>query len=269
MCMAQHSFGLGSTPGTGRGNAKSDKFLIMSFYPKLLKNKSLTPFFCAATLCAALAGCSTAPDPTTTQNAADNSAAPSTPAATGTLPFKSKSDNLSENLKKHYVDFSFDSPDTWELTEAGQAKDAVNFVKIERNLPDRSKGDFSQESFAVGYFTPSGDAAKNAAQFPQIAAQLSAQLQKGFPDYKKISEGKTKIGDLEGYEFRFQSQFKKTARTPMTVWGRVVLLPKPSSKKGVTLTMLASNLAPEIKSAADVGEKGQLPNILKSFKFEK
>ena len=55
----------------------------------------------------------------------------------------------------------------------------------------------------------------------------------------------------------------------MTVWGRVVLLPKPSSKKGVTLTMLASNLAPEIKSAADVGEKGQLPNILKSFKFEK
>jgi hypothetical protein len=74
---------------------------------------------------------------------------------------------------------------------------------------------------------------------------------------------------LEGYEFRFQSHFQKTARGPMTVWGRVVLLPKPNSKKGVTLTMLASSLAPEIHSAKDVGEKGQLPNVLKSFKFEK
>lgn len=235
--------------------------------------KSLIPLFCAATLCAALAGCSTTPTPTAIQNAADNSAAANaatnTPASTETLPFKNKSENLSDNLKKHYVDFSFDAPGKWELTEAGQAEDAANFVKIERNLPDRSKGDFSQESFAVGYFTPSEDAAKNAANFPKIAAQLSAQLQKGLPDYKKVSEGKTKIGNLEGYEFRFQSHFEKTARAPLTVWGRVVLLPKPNSKKGVTLTMLASSLAPEIKSVADVGEKGQLPIILKSFKFDK
>lgn len=249
--------------------AESDKFPLMSFHLKSLKNKTLTPLFCAATLCVALAGCSTAPNPVTTQNATDNSAAPSTPAAAATLPYKSKPDNLSKNLKKHYVDFSFDSPDNWELTEAGQAEDATNFVKIERNLPDHSKGDFSQESFAVSYFSPSGDAAKNAANFPKIAQQLSDTLQKGFPEYKKISEGKTKINGLDGYEFRFQSHFEKTARTPVTVWGRVVLLPKPNSKKGVTLTMLASSLAPEIKSAADVGEKGELPIILKSFKFEK
>jgi hypothetical protein len=227
---------------------------------------------CATAFCAALAGCSTAPAPTatsnTTQNAASNSAT-STPASTETTTFKSDAEYLSDKLKKHYVDFSFDYPATWELTEAGQAKDATNFVKVERNLPDRSKGDFSLESFAVSYFSPSGDAAKNAAQFPQIATQLGAQLQKGFPEYKKISEGKIKIGDLEGYEFRFQSHFEKTARAPITVWGRVVLLPQPNSKKGVTLTMLASSLAPEIKDAADVGVKGELPVILKSFKFGK
>ena len=259
---ALHSvFGFGSTPSAGRERAESDKFPFMSF-PKNFFSR----FACAATLCAALAGCNTAPTPSATQNATDNSA---TPATAATLPFKNKADGLSDNLKKHYVDFSFDSPDNWELTEAGRAKDATNFVKIERNLTDRSKGDFSQESFAVGYYSPSGDKAKDAANFPKIAAQLSATLQKGFPDYKKVSEGKTKIGNLEGYEFRFQSHFEKTARTPVTVWGRVVLLPKPKSKKGVTLTMLASNLAPEIKSAADVGEKGQLSIILKSFKFEK
>lgn len=224
-------------------------------------------FVCAATLCAALAGCTTAPP---TQNAANSSAAenaaPSTPA---TITFKNDAENLSDTLKKHYAGFSFDYPDHWELIEAGQSKDATNFVKVERSLPDHSKGDFTLESFAVSYFSPAGDAKKDAASFPQLAQQLSAQLQKGFPDYKKVSEGKTKINGLDGYEFRFQSHFAKTARAPVTVWGRVVLLPDPNSKKGVTLTMLASSLAPEIKSAEDVGEKGQLPVIMKSFQFEK
>jgi hypothetical protein len=227
-------------------------------------------FACAATLCAALAGCTaTPPENGAANSSAAGNAAPSTPASAETTPFKNNVENLSESLKKHYVDFSFDYPDNWELTEAGHSKDAVNFVKVERNLPDHSKGDFTLESFAVSYFSPDENAAKNAANFPQLAQQLGAQLQKGFPDYKKISEGKTKINGLDGYEFRFQSHFEKTARAPVTVWGRVVLLPQPNSTKGVTLTMLASSLAPEIKSAQDVGEKGQLPVILKSFKFAK
>jgi len=50
-----------------------------------------------------------------------------------------------------------------------------------------------------------------------------------------------------------------------------MLLPNPQAgkKNGVTLVMLGSSLATEIKSASDVGVKGQLPVILKSFKMGK
>lgn len=234
---------------------------------------SFFKLFCAATVCAVLAGCSAAPPSdvanNATGNATDNTVSSTPGDNTQTVKYANSPQGLSGKLKENYVDFSFEYPTTWQLKETGQSADAQNFVKVERGLSDTSKGEFTAENFAVGYFSSTGDAAKDATLFPKLVQQLSSQFKEGFPDYKKLSEGKTKIGDLNGYEFRFQSKVENTPRGPVTLWGRAVLLPNPdNTQKGVALIMLASSLAPEIKSAADVGEKGQLPSILKSFKFE-
>jgi len=38
-------------------------------------------------------------------------------------------------------------------------------------------------------------------------------------------------------------------------------------QSGATLVMLASSLAPELSGVEDVGEKGQMPVVLESFRF--
>ena len=111
--------------------------------------------------------------------------------------------------------------------------------------------------------------AENRALFHTLAENLSAQFQKKFPGYRKVSEGETKAGVYDGYEFRFEGSSLNTAKGDLKLWGRVIFLPPQDGKNGVTLLMLATSLAPELKSVDDVGVKGELPMMLESFRFGK
>ena len=103
-----------------------------------------------------------------------------------------------------------------------------------------------------------------------LAENLSKQLSTGFPEYRKVSEGPTRVGAYDGYEFRFEGMSRDTAKGDVNIWGRVVFLPPPSGgNTGVTLLMLTTSLAPELKSIDDVGVKGELPMVLESFRFGK
>ena len=137
-----------------------------------------------------------------------------------------------------------------------------NFVRVERKLVDDDGGNFTQENFAVGWVSATGTAVDKKLM-PQLATQFNAQFASQFPNYKKVSEGETKIGPYEGYEFRFTAE-----KNNVEFWGRVAMLPPPAGqKKGVALVMIASDRAPELSGVGDVGEKGELPVILESFRF--
>ena len=227
--------------------------------------RSLSKVLCAGLLCATLAGCAV----TSTENQATGNAGSGSSASSKTVDYNNSKEQLNDTLKANYVDFSFKFPDDWEVKEVGTRPDARNFVKLEKSINEKPDGEFTQENFAVGYLKTTGDAKKDSALFPKIAGQLGDDLKKGFANYKKVSEGPTKIGNLNGYEFRFQSTEKTSKKEDVTLWGRVVLLPKPGAKQGVTLVMMASSHSPNVKSAADLGVKGQLPVILKTFSFDK
>ncbi len=100
---------------------------------------------------------------------------------------------------------------------------------------------------------------------------LSKTLGSNFPEYRKVSEGPTKVNSLDGYEFRFVSVSKGTEKGDIQIWGRVIFLPTgvAGEQAGATLIMLATSLAPELSGVEDVGVKGQMPVILESFRFEK
>ncbi|HEY9282550.1 MAG TPA: nuclear transport factor 2 family protein, partial [Pyrinomonadaceae bacterium] len=169
-------------------------------------------------------------------------------------------------LKDHYSDFSFQYPASWVLKEQpGQSRS--NFVKVERSLD----GSTTLENFAVGWYTSTGTAAGDAALFPQLARQLSTQFAAGFPGYRKVSEGPARVGSYDGYEFRFTSRLRNPQGQNIDLYGRAVMLPSGSTvqRNGVALIMLATSLAPEIKSVDDVGTKGELPVILESFRMGK
>ena len=180
--------------------------------------------------------------------------------------FENSNAKLDGKLAEHYLDFSFYYPNGWEADPRAGVAGATNFVKVERRLPP----DFTQENFAVGWYTSQGTYESDTPLFPRLVELLSANLSKGFPEYRKVSEGPTKINSMDAYEFRFMSLSKETSKGDIQVWGRVVFLPSgvAGQTTGATLIMLATSLAPELAGVEDVGDKGQMPVILDSFRFE-
>ncbi len=184
-----------------------------------------------------------------------------------TVKFTNSKENLDGKLAEHYIDFSFYYPKTWAVDPKAGVPGASNFAKVERMLPP----DFTQENFAVGWYTSKGTFAADEATFPQIVELLESNLANSFPGYRKVSEGPTKVNSLDGYEFRFVSFSKGTEKGDIQLWGRVIFLPTgvTGDQTGATLIMLATSLAPELSSVEDVGEKGEMPGILESFRFGK
>jgi len=202
--------------------------------------------------------------PTDVPKPADEAPPYSAPA--GAVQFVNSKDNLEGRLLERYVDFSFYYPKTWQQDPTAGVPGANNFAKVERRLPP----DFTQENFAVGWYSSSGSVETDRMLFPKLAENLSAQLSSSFPEYRKLSEGATRAGVYEGYEFRFEGMSRNTAKGDVKIWGRVIFMPPADGgKTGATLLMLATSLAPELQSSDDIGVKGELPMLLDSFRFGK
>jgi hypothetical protein len=188
-------------------------------------------------------------------------------APPGTVKFENSNEKLDGKLAEHYFDFSFYYPENWKRDPKSGVSGAVNFVSVDRSLPP----DFTQESFAVGWYTSTGTFVGDLSSYPQRAEEYSNSLAKRIPEYKKISEGPTKVNSMQGYEFRWEGLSKGTDRGDLKLWGRVIFLPTGTEgdTTGATLTMLTTSLAGELSSVADVGERGEMPVILDSFRFGK
>ena len=185
----------------------------------------------------------------------------------GTVQFVNSNGNLDGRLAEHYFDFSFYYPESWVRDPKSGVAGATNFVKVDKSLPP----DFTQENFAVGWYTSTGTFVGDLSSYPQRVKEFSDSLAKIIPDYEKVSEGPTKVNSMDGYEFRWQGLSKGTERGDLQLWGRVIFLPtgNEGDTAGATLSMLTTSLAPELSSVEDVGERGEAPVILESFRFGK
>ena len=182
----------------------------------------------------------------------------------GTTQFTSTKDGLEGSLADHYFEFSFYYPNSWERV---QRPSKQNFVQVERKLPP----DLTQENFVVGWYTSTGTFIGDLPSYPKRVEEFSAQLAKAFPEYRKVSEGPTKVNSMDGYEFRWEGLSKMPERGDVHLWGRVIFVPtgKEGDTTGATLSMFTTSLAPELSSIEDVGTKGEAPVILDSFRFGK
>jgi hypothetical protein len=163
---------------------------------------------------------------------------------------------FSGKLADNYVDFSFRYANSWKRDPKAGTAQSSNFVKVEKTTSDGT----TIENFAVGYFSG------QRALMEEAARELSDQFSRQFSEYSKFSEGKTQIGPYDGYEFRFTSKLGSGSAST-DLFGRIVLLPGDTGRQGATLLMLATPVSGEILGPNDVGEKGELPIILKSFRF--
>ena len=209
----------------------------------------------------------TAPSPASTVEAPSPTPEDTYQPPAGTVQFVNSEANLDGKLAEHYFDFSFYYPESWARDPESGVRGATNFVKVDKTLPP----DFTQENFAVGWYPSTGTFVGDLPGYPERVQSVSDAIARRIPEYKKVSEGPTKVNSMDAYEFRWQGLSKGTDRGDLQLWGRVIFLPtgKEGDSTGATLSMLTTSLAPDLSSVEDVGEKGEAPVILESFRFGK
>lgn len=190
---------------------------------------------------------------------------PKVEAPPDSVKFENAAATLDGKLAEHYVDFYFFYPQAWQKSAKAGVPGAANFVEVMRMLgPDQM-----QEDLTVSWYDSKGTVeADLAGKLPSLIKDANANLAQNLAEYEKVSQGKTTINGIEGYEFRFKGV---SYQGDSKIWGRIVYLPPgdEQSNKGVTLYMLTTSLAPELQSVDDVGVKGELPVILNSFTLGK
>ncbi len=159
----------------------------------------------------------------------------------------------SSPLAENYVDFEFQYPKSWTRKPDNES----NFVSVERG----ENGE-TWENFNVGYFKTAGSREGNDALASQLIAQIGSQFSEQFPGLHKLSEGPTTVGSYDAYGGLFETTVSGTK-----VYMRAILLPTPDAKKGVALILMGTSHSPDLKSAEDLGTKGDLPKVLASFRF--
>jgi len=187
-----------------------------------------------------------------------NEPPPFTPPA-GAVQFVNSNANLDGRLAEHYLDFSFYYPESWKKDPQAGVPGASSFVNVQRVLAANTP-----ERFAVGWYKSNGSFQADQSLFPKRVEDFETSYGKGYPAYRKVSEGPTKVNAYDAYELRFESE-----SNDVTTWGRVIFLPPISGTNGATLFMLATSEQPDVTGAEDVGVKGELPLVLESFRLGK
>jgi hypothetical protein len=168
-------------------------------------------------------------------------------------------ENLPSALQPNFVAFSFDYPKSFSL----QPQSDVNFVKIEKYAA-AGKGN-TAENFAVGYawFTPPD--AESEALYDKLLDDLGKQLAGSFHNYQELKRQPETIGGVKSRAALFQADFNDSAKT--MIWGKTIVVHPTGKKNGVTILILGTSLGRDVRSADDLGVKGDTADILRSFRF--
>lgn len=179
-------------------------------------------------------------------------------------------EKLSPRHVKVFVPFKFSFPATWKFDPNAGTEASSNMVKVERSLDLGKEGTYTQENFAVGYFDAPGSGELLKGLVQSLCEQLQGQIKRSFKDCKMNKTKEFTFGAYPGYGFDFTFRQPHPTKGEIEGWGRVILVSSETIKQehGLSIIMLATSEAPELKSLDDLGVKGELPVIIKSFEVE-
>ncbi|MDP9099350.1 MAG: hypothetical protein M3N48_10225 [Verrucomicrobiota bacterium] len=182
-------------------------------------------------------------------------------AAPGTQIFVSASDTTPAELKNRFVPFAFHYPNSFKVVADKNA-----FIRLERQEHGETVA-----HFAVGPLVLRSSTGELGTLYPPLMKEMSELLATTFPGYRELSQ---KPADFksphfyrDGWEMRWQAAANQTVPGKAIVYGRVLFLRESSTTRAVTVTMTVAASDPEVTSAADVGEKGDLALMLQSFRL--
>jgi hypothetical protein len=181
--------------------------------------------------------------------------------------FQNAKQNLKGDLADNFIGFSLYYPNDWQVNKIAEdqaAKMRGKFLDISKKAED---GRLS-EHMLISYYKSGGTFEQDAKKFPQLARETSETVKIIIPNYQVFSEGETVInGKWRAFEIKFQGGGETKNGVRLIIWGRRLFIPaeRAGSENGFEITMLATSLAPDVKSVDDVGTRGDLAAVLKSF----
>ncbi len=184
-----------------------------------------------------------------------------------TVYFQNNKENLKGDTAKNFLGFSLYYPNDWKLNEINEVKEKGvrgKFLDISKNAPNK----FPIEQMIVSYYDSKGTFKGDIAIFPELVKETNDFLKKEIPNYQLISQGEKTINNgWRSYEVIFQGEAKTSGGENVQIWGKRLWIPaaRVGMKNGYAITMLATSLSPDVKSAEDVGVSGDLATILETF----
>ena len=197
----------------------------------------------------------------------DLKTAPTSLGAANSVDFENQKDNLSSKLAQRFIGFALKYPTTWQRNQPPQSVETPNFLDISRR---NTNSTLPVEQLLISWSDSNGTTAADRSIFPVLARKLREKFAREIPKFRLVSEGETRLNDLDGYEVLFEGETQNQSGAPVKIWGRTVFLPtnQPGTRTGLTLTMLATSLATELSGARDVGAKGDLADILQTLRLQ-
>jgi len=181
--------------------------------------------------------------------------------------FESSKQNLKGDLIRNFVGFMIYYPKDWKVNGSQESRSANTRGKFLDISKATSEGQL-KEQMLVSYYPSKGTIDNDAERFPQMLKETNETLKKLLPGYQVVSDGRTNVNkDWPAYEIRFQGSGTSETGERLVVWGRRLFIPaaRPGVRNGFEITMLATSYADGVHSVDDVGVRGELAEILRTF----
>jgi hypothetical protein len=172
------------------------------------------------------------------------------------VSYQNSKESIPKGLLKNFRGFSLYYPKDWVKNTSSN-----NFLDISKSTENGTP----IEQMLVSWYQSKGTYAADSAIFPEAAQNLKNMLSNGIPEFKALSQGEVYINNgRKALEVKFQGEGEADNGEKYTIWGRTLFLPagRYGVRNGLVITMLATSHSPEVKSADDVGTKGELKEIL-------
>jgi hypothetical protein len=168
------------------------------------------------------------------------------------------------------IPFHFDYSRSMKLTRPAGA-----YVRVERKVNGTLSGQLTVSELEIGR-----QSGLVSGFMPLVATRYERMAAHTYPGFRLAFEGRSRVNEVEGYQFAFTARLERPGRTARELFGRVVMLPEPFDAndpgkpypegsiptRGILITMLATTLD-KISSPTRVGDEGILQRPFRSFRF--
>jgi len=192
---------------------------------------------------------------------------PDDPETAPWTEFHNTKSALAPGLQEQFVAFTFRYPaDHFKLTPS-----AVNFVTMQRVNAQDPKAFVPMESL---FIAPVSVTRADATGVPREVAysdrlkEAVKMIADQFQQYRSLGEKEDTVDGVKARTITFGAILMRQDQTKAPILGKIIVVHEPQAKTGLVMILSVDASSGELTCADEVGVKGELGKVMKTFRFE-